>query len=222
MLTHQGEIEASGSVSTGGETFLAAYAITPHLGLLADGSLTLHKSGDPNGNQYSGDVGIGYFDTGVTRHFKSEVYGAIGWGSEHDNLVSDYGDISNNFAEYQEISGEEQSVHFWNAWLQAATGYSKGNFSLMIFLRFEYVDLYHDLTQASVYNPYLWYGDPSHYDTTIVHSSHLYLLTPGLELRYGFEHVQLIASISEILPVSFSNNSPNPLFLPSVGICYKF
>jgi hypothetical protein len=81
--------------------------------------------------------------------------------------------------------------------------------------------MYHDITQASVYNPYLWYGDPEHYDTTFTHSNYLLLLTPGLEARFGFEHVKLIASISEMLPGSLSK-ADNPHFIASLGICYKF
>jgi hypothetical protein len=217
LLTHEGEIQASGIVSTGGETFLAAYAFTPHLGLLVDGSIALHKSGDPNGNQYSGEIGAGFFDTGITNHFRSEIYGAIGWGSARDDITS-Y--LYNIIFEDQEISGEEQ-IRFWNAWVQGATGYSKGNFSLMMLLRFEYVGLYHDLTQASVNNPYLWYGYPSHYDTTIAHSNDLFLLTPALEVRYGFEHIQLIAAIFvPLLDADLNNNNIHSL--ESLGICYKF
>jgi hypothetical protein len=213
LLTHKGEVQTSGSVSTGGETFLAAYALTPHIGLLADGSLVLHKSGDPNGNQYSGDLGIGYFDTGVARHFISEIYSAIGWGSAQDHLVSDY--PGNTFDDFLEMVKNNENVHFWNAWMQGATGYARENFSFMLLTRFSYVNIYHDSNQESVSG---LFETPSHYDTTIVHSSYLLLLSPGLEMRYGFEHIQLIASVFELL----ASGSYDPRLLSSLGISYKF
>ncbi len=215
LLTYQGEIEAIGSVSTGGETFMGAYALTPHLGLLADGSLALHKTGDPNGNQYSGDIGVGYFDTATKGHIVHEVYGAVGWGSAHDNAVIDDGDLFNNFLE---TVTNEESVHFWNAWIQGAMGYSRENFSFMILTRLSYVNTYHDVNMESFSG---LFETPSHYDTTFVRSSYLLLLTPGLEARFGFEHVKLIASISEMLPGSLSK-ADNPYFLASLGICYNF
>src|ERR1700736_149264 len=86
LLNHQGEIKASGSVSSGGETFLAAYALTSYLGLLASGSMALHKAGDPNGDQYFGEVGAGFFDTLTASHLYSELYGGIGWGSGNSTI----------------------------------------------------------------------------------------------------------------------------------------
>ncbi len=213
LLTHEGEIQGSGIVSNGGETFMAAYALTPHIGLLADGSLMLHKSGDPDGNQYAGDLGIGYFNTGVARHFMSEIYGAIGLGSAHDNLVSDY--PGNTFDDFLEMVKNDESVHFWNAWIQGATGYSRENFSLLLLTRLSYVNIYHDVNQESVSG---LFETPSHYDTTITHSNYLLLLTPGLEARFGFEHIQLIASVFELLV----SGSYEPHLLESLGICYKF
>ena len=216
LLTHEGEIQTSGIVSNGGETFLAAYALTPHIGLLADGSLALHKAGDPNGNQYSGDLGIGYFDTSASGHIVHELYGAVGLGTVHDYLPG----YTPSFTSEQIPSiKNDENVRFGDAWLQAAGGYVGRNFSIVAVGRFSYLNLYWDRNQESI--SYQFQGLAMPFDTSFTRTSHFFIVSPGFEIRFGLEYIQLIASLFERIPFGAINYIPATI-LESLGICYKF
>ncbi len=215
LLKHQGEIDVRADVSTGGETFLAAYALTPHVGLLADGSLALHKSGNPNGNQYSGDVGIGIFDTSVNGHMIREVYGAFGLGTGTSQISSPCPSSTESLV----TINNNEHTQFATVWLQGATGYCKQNFSFAVLTRLSYSAIYKYLNQESIQNPYNLNGKPMGYDTSFVKSAHFFILTPGFEARFGFNQIKLIASIFESLPGA-SNYSP--YIAASLGVCNNF
>jgi len=221
LLKHQGEIEATGSVSTSGETFTAAYAPTPHLGLLASGSMALHKSGEPNGNQYAGEIGIGLFDTSAKDLVEHEVYGSVGWGTGHNFQQSIFpGDPAYNIPPRVEQTTDE-SILFWHAWLQADAGYAGKNGSFMVLVRFSFVNIYHDVLQNSMWDwdPYM--GGPGYINYTSSTLNRLYFITPGFEARIGFEHIQLKASILTFIGISGVEYNSPPI-LPSLGLSYKF
>ncbi len=217
LLKHTGDLLATGTASTGGETFQAAYGLTPHLGVLASGSMALHKAGDSSENQYSGAIGAGIFDTMTSSHVYGELYGGIGWGSGSSTFQGWEYSIIPELA--WQISGNEQT-RFATAWIQGATGYAKNNLSGMILLRISDVDIYHDVKQESVRGAGIenYYSTP--YDTTISSTGKFWIFTPGFEVRYGLDHIQLIASVFTqfIDPASDDNLHA----LGSLGLCYKF
>jgi hypothetical protein len=221
LLKHQGEILASASASTGGETFSAAYALTQHLGLLANGSFTLHKSGDPNGNQYSGELGIGLFDTAASGHIEHEIYGGFGWGTGHNYQESIFPGYPPDSipARVQETNTEQ--MHFWNAWLQVDGGYAGTYGSFMFITRFSFVDIYHDLLQESQWNWDPFFGGPGYDNYSSERSFRLFFVTPGLEARIGLEHIQLVASVLQFIGLDGVNSNTPPL-IESIGITYKF
>ena len=164
------------------------------------------------------------FDTEAVRgHTYCELYGGLGWGAARASVNSyelmTLAAILN--IEYQEISGEEER-YFASAWIQGAAGYSKDNFSLMAILRIESIDIYQDLTngQARTFDPIADDNAPFH-DTTFSTRGAQWTLTPGLEARYGLDHVQLIA---EVFGWVMTRELPEANFqsLVSVGIAYKF
>ena len=193
LLKHTGDLQATASASMGGETVTGAYALTSHTGLLASGSMSLHKSGDPNGNQYSGEMGFGVFDTAARWHTYTEVYGGLGWGAGNANINTYLGSSNFDFGwSSGRISGAENR-NFWKGWLQGDAGYLSGNFSLMAILRIEYVNLYHDVTSGIATTQY-GFNDYTTGDTTYSTRGTLWGITPGLEARYRFDRIQLLVA----------------------------
>ncbi len=214
LLQNKGDVLATATASAGGETVTGAFAITPHFGVLAIGSATIHKSSDPNGNQYSGELGFGVFDTMVKSHIYSELYGGIGWGAGSSTIKAWDGSLIPEISWL--ISGTEQT-RFATAWIQGAAGYNRNNIAVMILLRISHVDIYSDVKQETVSGAGIGnYRDPP-YDTTVEESATFWAFTPGIEARLGLEHIQLIASL--FLRDLFANQLQS---LVSVGIAYKF
>ena len=219
LLQHKGDICATATASYGGETVTGAYALTPHLGLLASGSASLRKSGDPNGNQYLGDLGVGLFDTVGQNHVYNEVYGGLGWGGASAK-ISQYWDnlIDLERWPYEYLSGTE-TRNFWTAWMQGDGGYSNGNFAFMILFRVEYMNLCHDASTGTVKT----YTSPNTYttsDTSYFSRGVLWSYTPGLEARAGFGPIQIIGSYFAPIFIRQQNHPVTPL--ASVGLGYKF
>ena len=216
LLSHKGELRASASASTGGETVTAAYALTQHFGMLASGSAVLRKSGDPNGNQYSGEIGAGFFDTTTSKSLCSEVYGGIGWGIGNSTFQTLDGGLIPEIG--WQISGNEQT-RFATAWIQGAAGYDRNNFSVMILLRISDVDVYHDMSQESVRGAGLDNNESVPHDTTVSGTGNVYIwFIPGFEVRYGLDRIQLIASIFGTQFASGEAIGP----LVSAGLSYEF
>jgi hypothetical protein len=223
LLSHKGDLRATASASTGGETVTGAYALTSHFGVLANGSVALHKSDDPNGNQYSGEIGAGFFDTLTDSHLYSELYGGIGWGSGSSTFqIFEPGpDLETAW----QITGNEQT-RFAIAWMQGAMGYARNNFSAVILLRISEVDIYQDMKQEVVRGAGLGNYKSAPYDTTVSGTGTVWTFIPAFELRYGLGRLQLVVSL--FMPLSGTNdplpdpvsNGPRPV--GSLGLCYKF
>ncbi len=225
LLQHQGEIRATATASARGETVTGAYALTPHFGIVASGSATIHKSDDPNRSQYSGELGVGIFDPrGISRDPKSsnlvaELYGGIGWGMENNRIETSFLGMEAVIPpDYTQISGNEQT-RFATGWIQGATGYSRDNLSFLFLLRVSDIYLYHDLIQETVSSGSYGYPPASSYDTVFSRTSRLLYFIPGLEIAYGLDHIQVTACAAMVLPAAEYGANPS---LYSVGVSYKF
>jgi hypothetical protein len=227
LLKHQGEGQASASASLAGEAASASYALTSHLGLLASGSASLHKSGDPNRSQYSGDVGFGIFDTMFQSHIYRELYGGVGGGAGNSTVNMQF---PNSFGwlslwPQTQFSGMENR-NFWNGWIQGDAGYTAGSFYGVFILRLEYVDLYRDVTNGTV-TTYNGIDNYTRNDTTYsLTGENLWSLIPGLEARYDFGHLQLLATFYVPIVVAEKReaqlNSNTVLPIGAIGLGYTF
>jgi hypothetical protein len=216
LLKHQGDVQVTVTASYAGETVTGGYAFAPHFGVLGSGSASLHKAGDPNGSQYSGEIGAGYFDTTTSKHFVAELFGGVGWDGGYNNIVSFDQWVYNT---YQKISGDEH-IQSLQEWLQAGIGYSRKNNSLMLLLRASYIEPFYDRRYEVVSDPIPMSGAPASWDTTMSRTTAFWSLQPGIEARFGFDHIQLIATLFGTLVNQ--GNSPSTLLLSAFGVCYKF
>jgi hypothetical protein len=204
MLEARHDLEVSGTMSNYGGSVTAAYALTGHFGLLASSSLSAPSSPNLRGNQWGGELGCGLFDS-PGPHFTYSFFAAAGWGA------SSFGEegLELNFFDMDSTRGDEQ-VHFWNAWMQGSVGY-KGKIASISFLtRITYVNMYQDI--ITTYNSYFY---PTYWSYS--ESTRYFLLIPGVQLQFGWEHVKINASLYVLSSLSESGNYP----IPMIGLVYK-
>ena len=217
LLDHQGEVQMSGAVSPTGNFFNLDYAVTDHIGLLGTGAFAQRGTSGFLGNQYEGELGLGYFDT-TGSGFVHEFYGAGGWGTASYSSEAVFTRDPQSGAPL--ISAEGDQVRFWHSWLQADVGYEQEHLSLTFLLRATYVNSYYDIaTQVDhIIGAGVALGatTPSILDSTPRRTSVLYL-TPGIEGRAGVEHFKLRGTVY-LLAGIYGVSSSAPLLLTSLGL----
>jgi len=83
LFTDKGEFHIAGSLGTSGVNTHIAYALTPHIGVMANGATINWGSGEESGHNSYIDAGAGYFCP-IGSNLIFETYGGIGKGNVTD------------------------------------------------------------------------------------------------------------------------------------------
>jgi hypothetical protein len=220
LLQTKGNLNLSGSWSFGGGTFDAAYALTNHIGLVSEASLAILTPADFHGTQWSGELGVGVFDTAIKSKLVYEAFAAAGWGTGRydEQEVSSFDLPLIN----RTIETGNEKISFLRAWTQVDAGYL-GKYASMIFLaRLTYVNVYSDNEYRDHINVEAPDGQP-HYFEIIHRTARILIATPGFEARFGVDPVHFKAMIVLVIGVSgVARNEPRDPLLPAIGITWRF
>jgi hypothetical protein len=126
-----GEFQLGAYVGTGVDAQVA-YAITDHLGMMANGSFATKKETDFTRQQQFGEIGIGYFN--ANRNMRIELFGGYGLGKSTHS--SQYYFFFPQFGQQQLVTtGEYQRV-----FIQPGIGTNNRRFNMSVSMRFSSVD----------------------------------------------------------------------------------
>jgi hypothetical protein len=176
LLSKRGDLNLSAAGNTNQVEVQGAFALTQHIGLMANGVLFIPKN-ESNGNGGKGslgEVGAGYY-LPIANHLVFEAYGLVGYGG-----VENYMPFTVN--NYPGTSGKI-NANLLRFALQPNIGFKSKYFHAAISSRFVSVNYsnirgsltYNDIDQATYLNS---------------HKS-LFIAEPALTLRGGVEHIKL-------------------------------
>ncbi len=225
LLKEKGELKAGGALGVSGSgllNFQTCYALTNHIGVLANGmyhtrrtsTLSIPDSGIEKLNIFSGEAGAGYFITfGKEKHGLFQCYGGGGFGSTKDRI--------------DKTSNPEVSAKYSNIFLQPGIGYTSENFDIAFDLRGNYVQLYH--IYAHLYNEFKFWNTEFQYHSNT--SLYFVNLEPAVTMKAGGKNLKGVLQFGAIIPtinsdayfsVNTSSQLALPLFKLSMGVVYTF
>lgn len=224
MLKEKGDLNTSGSIGLSGcglYNLQAAYAISNHAGILADGMYHRRQINSADSaieklNMFFGEAGAGYFTTfGDKNAGFFQCYGGGGYGFTKDKMY----DAGQSYPEV--------NARYFNVFIQPGLAFVSKHIATAFDLRMNYVNLFN--VHASLYDRFEWWNTDFHYysDTTL----NFVNLEPTFTLKAGGEKLKGILQVGVTIPVInshsfFMANTSSmltiPLFKLSVGISYEF
>jgi hypothetical protein len=224
LLKEKGDFNTSASLGISGSGLYnatAAYALSDHVGVVADGMYHYRRSGNGGSTTEKlrmsfAEGGAGYFEKfGSNQNWLFQGYGGGGFGSTTDRM-------ENALPPVPQIS-----ARYFNIFLQPGVAMTKKYLDLAFDMRINYVRLYN--INASLYNEFDFWNTDFIYtaDTSLDFVN----LEPSVTLRVGGENVKALVQLGVIIPFINSqsyfdvNNASlfiAPLFKCSVGISFAF
>lgn len=224
MLKEKGELNTSASfglLGSGLYNLQAAYAISDHIGIMADGMYHrryIHSadSSVEKLNMFFGEAGAGYFAAfGTEKNGLFQCYGGGGYGNTTDRI-----DNSRQF--YPEVNARH-----YNLFIQPGIALVNKKFQVAFDMRINYVHLYN--IHAYLYDKFEWWNtDFRFYSDTSVS---FVLTEPTITMKAGGEKLKVVLQLGATLPVVnpksyFDINTSSMLGVTlikfSAGISYTF
>jgi len=226
MLTNKGEGHVStslGCIGTGLANVDAAYAVTDHFGIMADGMFHYKTSSYDDYNYqsdmretviYYGSIGMGYFEKmGTKGNFALQFYGGGGYGDSRSFLNSDASIESDVTANYYDFYAQPGMV--------LNTKYIDFGFDV----RMKYVQMYN--FKSYVFDP----GFNDEYNYSSDYTREFALVEPNFTLLVGGKHLKGKLQSGFTIPIVngqgyFDSNSGDfyldSVFKLNMGITYVF
>jgi hypothetical protein len=224
LLKEKGELNTTASLGLSGNGLFnlqAAYALSNHIGIMADGMYHNRqiKSADSSIdklNMFFGEAGAGYFKLfGDKKNTLVQCYGGAGYGVSIDKI------------DHSLQPGPEVSSKYFNMFIQPGAAFIDKNFELAFDMRINYVKLFK--IHAYLYNSFEWWNTDFHFytDTTV----NFMIFEPAITVKGGGKNLKGFLQFGITVPVVnidsyfLINNSSVlgiPLFKFSVGISYRF
>ncbi|MCX6225532.1 MAG: hypothetical protein NTV01_12415 [Bacteroidia bacterium] len=224
LLKEKGELNTSGSMGLSGTGLInlqAAYAISNHAGILADGMYHRRQINSADSsveklNMFFGEAGAGYFTTfGDKNTGLFQCYSGGGYGFTTDKMY----DAGQSYPEV--------NARYFNIFIQPGLALVNKHIQIAFDLRMNYVNLFN--VHASLYDRFEWWNTDFHYysDTTLSFVN----LEPTFTMKAGGEKLKGILQVGVTIPAINSHsyfmvNTSSMLAIPlvklSVGITYAF
>lgn len=206
MLNEKGETNLTVTGNMNQVEFQGAYAVTNHLGVLANGGLFIPKDED-NGNGGSGkfiEVGAGYF-TPVQNNFIFDTYGLMGIGSFENHLPT--------AATNSPLTRGDISANVFRIGVQPSFGYKTKYFSAALSARLVNLS-YNKINGDLIF-------DNINQVTYLDDNSSNFLIEPALTVKAGLKKVKLQLQYGYSLNVSNSDFKQDKVFL-TAGLNFNF
>lgn len=225
LLQEKGEAHASASLGLSGSGLLnlqASYALSDHVGIVADGMYHYRNSnsGDSTNNTTEKlrmlfvETGAGYF-TSFWNNGLFQCYGGGGYGNSNDR-------ITNVNGSYPELNAK-----YYNLFIQPGLAYTSKNFDLAFDIRANYVHMFS--IHAYLYEQFDWWNTEQFFysDTSISFMN----LEPAVTIKVGAGKLKSMLQLGLIFPfikpeAYFMVNTSSMLLFPlakiSLGFTYTF
>lgn len=224
LLQEKGQFNTSavlGLSGSGVANVQAAYAVSDHVGIMADGMYHGRRISDEESvneklDMISGEAGVGYFRKfGSQNNLLFQFYTGGGYGTTSDVIL------------YPDQPNPEANADFYNLFIQPGLAFTSKHFEIAFDLKANYVQLFN--INAYLYDQFEWWNTDSKFrsDTTLNFMN----LEPTITFKAGGEKLKLFLQTGLSLPTIhsdnfFSVNSESMLLIPlvklSVGISYRF
>ena len=222
LLHEKGNLNTSAILSFSGSglaNLQAAYALSDHVGIMADGMYHFRSSNntesvDEKLNMLFGEAGVGYFRRfGNTMLF--QCYGGGGYGRTSDVI------------DYPDQPDPEAKASYYTVFFQPGVAVISDRFEVAFDLKANYVQMF-DIS-AYLYDQFEWWNTDSkfHPDTTLNFMN----LEPTITLKAGGKKLKGFLQTGITMPtvnrksyfgVSTSSLFVVPLIKFSVGVSYRF
>ncbi len=222
LLKEKGELATEAAVGISGNglyNFQTAYAVSNHVGVLANGMYHQRKTDNQSGgyeklNIFFAEGGVGYFSKiAENEEGLFQCFGGGGYGTSSSRISG-------------EASTPEVSAEFFNVFVQPGLAYIDEGYELAFDVRANYVRLFN--IQAFLYDKFEWWN--TDYIYTSGASLDFVNLEPAVTLKAGGERLKGILQIGAVIPTVnakdyFHVNTSSMLLAPlmkfSVGINYS-
>ena len=222
LLKNKGDFNSTAAVGLSGAgtyNLQAAYAISDHTGLMANGMYHYRKTEGGDGsvdklNVYSLEVGAGYFNRFANDKGLLQFYGGAGVGNTSDKLHN-----------VQQVPPEVKASYN-NIFIQPGIAFINKNMEMAFDLRCNYVNI--NNIHAYLYDQFEWWNTDFHYYSDT--SFYFVNLEPTFTMKIGGKKVKGFIQSGITIPTIHSDsyflaNSSSmailPLFKFSVGITYS-
>ena len=221
LLKKKGDFNSSavlGLTGTGFYNLQAAYAISDHMGIMANGMYHHRRTdgGDSSVeklNIYSGEIGAGYFKLLGNEKRLFQFYGGIGTGNTLDRIHN------------TQLSPPEVKAKYNNVFLQPGFAWVGDKITMAVDLRCNYVNI--NNIHAYLYNQFEWWNTDFHYysDTSFYFMN----LEPTFTMKHGKGNMKGFLQGGATIPTIHSDtyflaNSTSALIIPllkfSVGVSF--
>lgn len=199
LFKEKNEFLVNAGASSNGANLQAAYAVTEHFAVMANGSFYNANITTPTGisrieNNF-GEIGLGYFSN-LGQDIIGEIYSGFGMGKAYNQ---------NNF--WIELNSFNR-VDFNKIFIQPSIGFVSNIFELAASIRWSYVDYYNFKSDA-----------PINYGNLPNRSANMFI-EPALTARAGYKSVKVFAQTGFAMPTMPITYSFNP-FMFSLGVNIK-
>lgn len=199
LFKEKKELSVNAGASNNGADIQAAYSVSDHFAVMANGSFynanTTEATGISREENNFGEIGVGYY-THIGEDIIGEIYSGFGIGKAYNQ--NNYWIELNSFnrADYNKI------------FVQPSIGFVSNIFELAASIRWSYVDYYNFKSDS-----------PINYGNLPNRSANMFI-EPALTARAGYKSIKVFTQVGAALPTMPITYYYRPLIL-SMGVNIK-